>query len=491
MGAGRPFRSIRGKLDRLVLLSVGIALVVAGALNVWHEADRYLVSKRDTLLATAQAFGAAASEAVAAKDQAAVTQAIRAIARVQGLVRAEVEDESGVPLAELGSAVRLAGDLDLDEAGTGPLLALLTSTTIAISVPIVDSGERVGRLRLVTDMGDLFGRFSQVLLTALLGSVVALGLGLLLSHRLQRSITRPLVALSDAMAAVERTNAYVPITGVTSDDETGVLASRFNSMIAEIRKATGEILAREDEIIARLSRAAEQRDDQTGQHVVRVAKISRIIAERMGLDPQYVDDLCRASPMHDVGKISIPDAVLFKPGRLDLAEREVMERHAAAGHRILAGSNSRLVQLGAEIALTHHERWDGQGYPNRLAKDAIPLSGRITAVGDVCDALLSVRPYKEPWSLERVEGSPHRERGQPLRRPLRRRPDRLLAPARSDLRGRGATHRLDGRVAQERRAARPSARPVARPPEEGLGEACERRSGGAQVGPPSVGLQTC
>ncbi len=397
----KPRRSIRAKLDRLVVLSVGIALLVAGGLNLWSEAHRYLAAKREALLATAHVFGAATSKAVAAGDGAAVTQALRAVARVPGLVRAEVRDRAGAPLAEIGSTVRLGGDLDIDETGGGSLLGLLTSRTVSLSVPVIDGGEAVGRLALVGDMGDLLGRFGDVLVSALAGSVVALALGLLLSHRLQRAITRPLVRLADAMQDVGRTAAYVPVA-VASDDETGVLAARYNAMIEEIRRATDAILAREDEIIGRLSRAGEQRDDQTGQHVVRVARISRIIAEGLGLPARETDDLCRASPMHDVGKISVPDAILFKPGRLDPEERRQMERHAEAGHSILAGSHAGLVQLAAEIALTHHERWDGAGYPHGLAGPAIPLSGRITAVGDVCDALLSVRPYKEPWSLPEV-----------------------------------------------------------------------------------------
>ncbi|WP_375459979.1 HD domain-containing phosphohydrolase [uncultured Enterovirga sp.] len=399
----KPRRSIRGKLDRLVFLSVGIALVVAGAMNVWHEADRWLASKRETLFATAHVFAAATSKAVASGDAGAVTQSLRAIGRVPGLVRAEVLDKRGAVLGEIGSAVRLGTDADLDEGREHSVMALLTSRTLQVSVPVVDGGEQVGRIVLVSDTGDLMDRFQGALLAATAASAVALALGIFLSHRLQRSITGPIVALSAAMANVERTNDYASVTTISSDDETGILASRFNGMIGEIRRATDQILAREDEIIGRLSRAAEQRDDQTGQHVVRVARISRIIAERLRLDPVYVEELCRASPMHDVGKISVPDAILFKPGRLDPDERREMERHAQAGYRVLSGSNSKLVQLAAEIALSHHERWDGQGYPNGLAGDRIPLSGRITAVGDVCDALLSVRPYKQPWSLESVK----------------------------------------------------------------------------------------
>ena len=106
--------------------------------------------------------------------------------------------------------------------------------------------------------------------------------------------------------------------------------------------------------------------------------------------------------MHDVGKISIPDVILHKPGRLDVDERMEMEKHALRGFEILKGSESELVQLAAEIALSHHERWDGNGYPHKIAGDTIPISGRLTAVADVCDALLSERPYKTPWLLEKV-----------------------------------------------------------------------------------------
>ena len=398
----RPHRSIRNKLDRLVLVSVGLALVLAGAINLWNETGRYLDAKRDTLLATAQAFGAAASKAVAAQDRSAISQSIRGISRVPGLVRAEIEDADGNLIADIGTAVRLDSDLDLDGAGSTSHFELLSTATVRYSAPIVDGGTTVGRIVLISSTDDVPERFQMAVFGAGAGAVAALALGLVLSHRLQRRITSPIVALSAAMAEVERTNEYVPITGIMTDDETAILASRFNTMMTEIGRATDENLAREDEIIRRLTRAAEQRDDQTGEHVVRVAKISRIIARQLGLDPRWTEELCRASPMHDVGKIAIPDAILFKPGRLTADERREMQRHAEAGYRILAGSNSQLVQLAAEIAISHHERWDGQGYPNGLAGTAIPLSGRITAVADVCDALLSVRPYKQPWSFEDV-----------------------------------------------------------------------------------------
>nr|WP_281411525.1 HD domain-containing phosphohydrolase [Enterovirga sp. DB1703] len=249
------------------------------------------------------------------------------------------------------------------------------------------------------------------MLYAGLSAAAALAIGLLFSVRLQRSITVPLGQLTEAMRRVGRTRDYSVPVEVASDDETGVLAARFNGMMAEIREAVDRLLAREKEIVERLSLAGELRDDQTGQHVLRVSEISRIIATELGLPAAFVDDLCRASPMHDVGKIAIPDSILHKPGPLTPEERRIMEGHARCGYEILKSSSSELVQLAAEIAISHHERWDGAGYPNRLAGEAIPVSGRITAVADVCDALLSERPYKKPWSFERVRDLLRQEAG--------------------------------------------------------------------------------
>ncbi|GJE58276.1 HD-GYP domain-containing protein [Methylobacterium trifolii] len=168
----------------------------------------------------------------------------------------------------------------------------------------------------------------------------------------------------------------------------------------EVAAAVSVIEAREREIIALLMRAAEHRDTDTGNHVARVAAYAGIIAKNLGFDPAYCNLLSLASTMHDVGKIGVPDAILLKQGPLAPDERSEMERHAERGRKILEGSTSDVVRLAAEIAASHHERWDGTGYPNRLAGGAIPLPGRIVAVADVFDALVSERPYKKAWSLD-------------------------------------------------------------------------------------------
>lgn len=171
---------------------------------------------------------------------------------------------------------------------------------------------------------------------------------------------------------------------------------------AVLRAANVELEANQREIVRRLCSAGEFRDDDTAQHVARIADLSHRLALLAGCDRAFADRLREAAPLHDIGKIGVPDAVLLKRGRLTPQEWDEMRRHPEIGARILAGSGLPLLDLAAEIAMAHHERWDGTGYPNRLAGDAIPLSGRIVAVVDVFDALLSRRPYKEPWPIDAV-----------------------------------------------------------------------------------------
>ena len=170
----------------------------------------------------------------------------------------------------------------------------------------------------------------------------------------------------------------------------------------EVAAAVAAVEDREREIIALLMRAAEHRDTDTGDHVARVAAYVGIIARNLGFDAVGIRTLKLASTMHDVGKIGVPDSILLKKGPLSGEERAEMQKHAERGRRILEGSNSEIVRLAAAIAASHHERWDGTGYPQGLAGEAIPLPGRIVAVADVFDALVSERPYKKAWSLERA-----------------------------------------------------------------------------------------
>lgn len=180
------------------------------------------------------------------------------------------------------------------------------------------------------------------------------------------------------------------------------LMNQAGRLAQEVKKATAEIFAREKESIFRLSKAAEFRDPETGAHILRMAHYSALIARRLGWDDDAVDLILQAAPMHDVGKLGTPDYILLKPAMLTTDEFEVMKRHTLVGWEILKGSASPMLQLAAEIALSHHEKYDGSGYPHGLAGEAIPLSGRIVAVADVFDALTSARPYKRAWEIERA-----------------------------------------------------------------------------------------
>jgi putative two-component system response regulator len=151
-----------------------------------------------------------------------------------------------------------------------------------------------------------------------------------------------------------------------------------------------------------LSKAADSRDPETGAHILRMAHFSRHIAANMGMSEVDQEMLLEAAPMHDIGKVGIPDNVLLKQGRLDVAEFEIMKRHSILGYEILHGSQSVMLQVAAQIALCHHEKYDGSGYPTGLVGDAIPIFARICAVADVFDALTSVRPYKKAWEDERA-----------------------------------------------------------------------------------------
>jgi response regulator RpfG family c-di-GMP phosphodiesterase len=170
----------------------------------------------------------------------------------------------------------------------------------------------------------------------------------------------------------------------------------------EVRTATEGIRQREDETLKVLANAAEYKDPETGEHTVRVAKYSLTIAEILTDDSDLQNRIYRAAPLHDIGKIGISDTILLKPGKLDRREFELMKTHTSKGFEIISKTQSPYLKTGAEIAISHHEKWDGSGYPNGLAGGDIPLCGRIVAVVDVFDALTSKRPYKEPWSFEKA-----------------------------------------------------------------------------------------
>jgi putative two-component system response regulator len=179
------------------------------------------------------------------------------------------------------------------------------------------------------------------------------------------------------------------------------LEAEVSRRTEELKQAFDRIKAASLETIYRLSMATEYRDKETGAHIKRMSLYSAAVARSMGLDESTIETILYAAPMHDVGKIGIPDRILVKQAQLDPAEWEIMKQHTVIGAKILEGSEARFIQLGETIARYHHEKWDGSGYPEGLKSTEIPIAGRIVAIADVFDALTSKRPYKEPFSVEK------------------------------------------------------------------------------------------
>ncbi|MDN3630890.1 response regulator [Vibrio lentus] len=170
----------------------------------------------------------------------------------------------------------------------------------------------------------------------------------------------------------------------------------------KVRQRTEALAMSRLEIIRKLGRAAEYKDNETGMHVVRMSYYSKILAQHLDVNDDWVELLFQAAPMHDIGKIGIPDSILGKPGKLDPDEWEIMQTHVTIGGDIIGDNDSKLLKLAQEIALYHHEKWDGSGYPHKLSGEDIPLSARIVAIADVFDALTSERPYKEAWPIQKA-----------------------------------------------------------------------------------------
>ncbi len=203
---------------------------------------------------------------------------------------------------------------------------------------------------------------------------------------------------------------------VSTQDEFGVMAHHTNLMVEAIRARTEEVQRTQDVTILSMATLAETRDNETGAHILRTQRYVRALAERMAQDPKFAPDLdtraidllYKSAPLHDIGKVGIPDAILLKPGKLDDDEFDIMKTHAALGGEAIRvaekemGEGTSFLAYAREIAETHHEKWDGSGYPNRLAGEAIPLSGRLMAVADVYDALISKRVYKPAFPHEKA-----------------------------------------------------------------------------------------
>jgi len=197
---------------------------------------------------------------------------------------------------------------------------------------------------------------------------------------------------------------------ITKPVSPAIVRARVKNHLSLVRM--DELVQTRLAVVQRLGRAAEYKDNETGLHVIRMSHFSRLIALEAGMGEAWADTLLNAAPMHDVGKIGIPDAILQKPGKLDATEWSIMQSHAEIGAEIIGDDGSDLLNMAREVALAHHEKWDGSGYPNGLQGTTIPISARIVALADVFDALTSERPYKRAWSVEDATGLIREQSGQ-------------------------------------------------------------------------------
>jgi len=198
----------------------------------------------------------------------------------------------------------------------------------------------------------------------------------------------------------------------TANEQLVKFADDLNKTILDLKSANQELQEAYIDTISRLVLAAEYKDEDTGDHIVRMSRYSALIAEKIGLSPNEAQNIRYAAPMHDVGKIGIPDNILMKPGKLTDEEFAQMKTHTNIGAKILANSKAKILRFAQQIAVSHHEKWNGRGYPRGVSGDKIPFAGRIVGLADVFDALTSKRPYKMPYPVEVAVDIIKKERGE-------------------------------------------------------------------------------
>jgi putative two-component system response regulator len=260
-----------------------------------------------------------------------------------------------------------------------------------LSMPLVDGFEVMAQLRTIVQDDYL----SVLVLTASANRDIRLQA---LESGAKDFLTKPV----DRLEALTRIKNLVEVRllHIEALSQNHELEAMVTARTAELRTAVDELNASRLEVILRMGWLAESRDQDTAEHISRVTHSCACLGRAIGMDERHCELLMNASAMHDVGKVGIPDRILRKQGRLEPEEMEIMKTHTRIGANVLRGSTHELMQMAAEIALTHHEKWDGTGYPNGISGEAIPLVGRIVAVCDVFDALMSKRPYKAAWTTD-------------------------------------------------------------------------------------------
>jgi len=260
---------------------------------------------------------------------------------------------------------------------------------------------------LITNDSDFISSQYHVVFITL---IISLLLGMTIIQLLLLSVKQSLNTLSNATTAIEKGDFNLKLN-ITSTDELSLLMNNLNHMAFEINNLNKEIVETQKEIIFTMGAIGESRSKETGNHVIRVSEYSKLLAIEYGMSKEEADILKLASPMHDIGKVAIPDSILNKAGKLTPEEREIMNTHAELGYDMLKNSEREILRAAAIVANEHHEKWDGTGYPNKKSATDIHIYGRITAIADVFDALGSRRVYKECWSDERIFNLLREEQG--------------------------------------------------------------------------------
>jgi|SRR5215211_901434 len=294
-------------------------------------------------------------------------------------------------LADLSRTARIcryqAGSTIFEEGDLGDCLHVLRSGAVKVVRPSHDA-------QIVLDVlgpGKVFGELAVLNSSPRTATLVALADSTTVvvdKDGFDQILDRHPAAVREMLGTVARSLTF-------AKEE---LARHNRALEDTVRERTEQLRRTHLEIVRRLAQAAEWHDDTTGRHISRMSRLSQRLALAAGMDPAQADMLLQASALHDIGKIGIPDRVLLKPGKLDAEEWELMKTHTTIGAQLLEGSSSEVVQMAERVALTHHERWDGKGYPNGLSGRDIPFESRICTIADVYDALVSERPYKHAWT---------------------------------------------------------------------------------------------
>ena len=340
-----------------------------------------------------------------------ITFRLSAFQKIEGLILLDTQNN---PIFKYGDTQELLSKQNIIlEKNT-----LFSENNLLIKENLEAENYTFGHTILNINLSSYQEKHKEITQTILLIFPITLLLGILISIYLSKSYTKPFSRLLEAMKKSDPTKNEITIVQTSAKNEIRELFDEFNNQMEQISKSSKEIQLLNDEIedtqkevVFTMGAIGESRSKETGNHVKRVAQYSKLLALYYGLSQEEAELLKQASPMHDIGKVAIPDSILNKPGRFNDEERVVMDTHAKLGFDMLKNSHRELLQLAATVAYEHHEKWDGSGYPRGLQGENIHIAGRITALADVFDALGSERVYKKAWEDERIFNLFKEERG--------------------------------------------------------------------------------